>query len=64
LTLQVLSAESGKVQLEISGKAQCGSGGFDVGEEKILKRAATEAVNYYPDSKSTTSKNNSSSYGD
>jgi hypothetical protein len=49
LTLQLISAQSGQVVLEISGKGDCGSGGYDIGEDKILQRAANEAINYYPD---------------
>jgi len=51
LTLQVLSAQSGQVILEISGKANCGSGGYDIGEDKLLKLTADEAINYYPNAK-------------
>jgi hypothetical protein len=51
LTIQVLSANDGKVVLELVGSAQCGSGGYDIGAVEIMQKAIDEAISYFPGAK-------------
>lgn len=53
LTIQVLSANDGKVVLEIVGNAQCGSGAYDIGAVEIMQKAIDEAISYFPGAKPT-----------
>lgn len=53
LTIQVISANDGKVVLEIVGNAQCGSGVYDIGADKLIQKAIDEAISYYPGAKPT-----------
>ena len=51
ITIQVLSANDGKVVLEISGSGQCGSGGYDIGAAQLIQKVTDEAISYYPGAK-------------
>lgn len=51
LTFQVLSANEGKVVLELVGNAQCGSGAYDIGATGVMQMAIDEAIKYFPNAK-------------
>lgn len=53
LTIQVLSANDGKVVLELVGNAECGSGAYDIGATEVMQKAIDEAISYYPGAKPT-----------
>jgi hypothetical protein len=48
LTFQILSTQTGQVLLEIMGTAECGSGAYDIGEDKLFQKTVDAAINYYP----------------
>ncbi|MEI8102452.1 MAG: hypothetical protein WCG61_02875 [Chlorobium sp.] len=51
MSLQVLSVNNGKLVLEVSGDADCGSGAYDVGADALINQAAKQAISYYPELK-------------
>jgi hypothetical protein len=55
ITIQVISANSGKVVLELVGNAECGSGGHDIGAVKLIQKAIDEAISKYPGAKPLSS---------
>jgi hypothetical protein len=52
ITIQIISADDGKVVLELVGDAECGSGGHDIGVVKLIQRAVDKAISNYPGAKS------------
>ena len=54
LTIQVISANEGKVVLELVGNAQCGSGAYDIGATVLMQKAIDEAIAYFPGAKPTS----------
>ena len=51
VTIQIISADNGKVVLELVGDAECGSGGNDIGVVKLIQKAVDEAISKYPGAK-------------
>jgi len=48
ITIQIISADNGKVVLGLVGDAECGSGGHDIGVVKLIQRAVDKAISNYP----------------
>lgn len=51
ITIQIISADNGKVVLELVGDAECGSGGHDIGVVKLIQKAVDKAISNYPGAK-------------
>jgi hypothetical protein len=51
INIQIISADNGKVVLELVGDAECGSGGHDIGVVKLIQKAVDKAISNYPGAK-------------